>query len=91
MHDYACTLLLQTIVVKCNLVFKKVQTLFTALVHLTIICFSNYQLLVVVFTVALPRVLPRIYRLGGKSRVPKATSFLGESVCSPEMVEMNLR
>ena len=51
--DYVCTLLLQTIVVKCDYVLKKSANTFIAVVHLTIIFFSNYQRLVVVFTAAL--------------------------------------
>ena len=51
--DYVCTLLLQTIVFKCDYVPKKNANTFIAVVHLTINFFSNYQHLVVVFTAAL--------------------------------------
>ena len=51
--DYVCTLLLQTIVVKCDYVLKKSANTFIAVVHPTINFFSNYQHLVVVFTAAL--------------------------------------
>ena len=51
--DYVCTLLLQTIVVKCDYVPKTGQTLYKAVVHMTINLFSNYKNLVVIFTAAL--------------------------------------
>ena len=51
---YVCTLLLQTIVVKCDYVPKKVQTVVSSNSSLpNNKFFSNYQHLVVVFTAAL--------------------------------------
>ena len=50
---YVCTLLLQTIVVKCDYVPKKVQALLYSCSLPNNKFFSNYQHLVVVFTAAL--------------------------------------
>ena len=51
--DYVCTLLLQTIVVKCDYVPKKSVDTFITVVRLTINFISIYQHLVVVLTAAL--------------------------------------
>ena len=51
--DYVCTLLLKTIVVKCDYVPKKSANTFVAVADLANIFFSNYQHLAVVFAAAL--------------------------------------